>query len=243
VRITLIFMIHRLVGLLLMGHAVASAAPPIRILAWDSEIAARPLALVCGESVVEVRDMHPEKRTPTLRLSGDGPVKIRVLDLKNAEGKPVERACDIPESVSRPLLVVMPDKADPSGLRVFVFNDDPAGFRWGSYRFLNATPKELVVQLEKKAVKVPIGWKAVDLDLGGETRGVGARVALSEAIQKPLYSAIWEYDTGIRILCFIVPSTDPRLGPVTMKAVSEDKRTLELEEKAAPKPAAATAQP
>lgn len=234
-------MIRRLIGLLVFGHAVALAAPPIRILAWDSEIAARPLALVCGESVVEVRDMHPEKRTPTFRLKGDGPVKIRVMDLKNAEGKPVERACDIPESVSRPLLVVMPDKADPSGLRVFVFNDDPAGFRWGSYRFLNATPKELVVQLEKKAVKVPTGWKAVDLDLGGETRGVGARVALSEAIQKPLYTAVWEYDTGIRIICFIVPSTDPRLGPVTMKAVSEDKRTLELEEKSTPKPTDAAA--
>lgn len=232
-------MIRRLVALLVLGHAVASAAPPIRVLAWDPEIAARKLALVCGESIVEVKDMHPEKRTPTFRLKGDGPVILRALDLKTADGKPVERACEIPESMSRPLLVLMPDKADPSGLRIFVFNDDPAGFRWGSYRFLNATPKELVVQLEKKAVKVPTGWKAVDLDLGGETRGVGARVALSESIQKPLYSAVWEYDTGIRILCFIVPSTDPRLGPVTMKAISEDKRTLELEEKAAPKPAAA----
>ena len=119
-------------------------------------------------------------------------------------------------------------------MRVFVFNDDPAGFSWGSYRFLNATPKEIVVQLEKKAVKVPTGWKPVDLNLGGETRGIGARVALSENIQKPLYSAVWEYDTGIRILCFIVPSTDPRLGPVTMKAIPESKRTLELEEKANP---------
>lgn len=234
-------MIRRLVGLLVFGHALALAAPPIRVLAWDAEIAARPLALVCGESVVEIREMHPEKRTPMFRLSGDGPVKIRVMDLKNAEGKAIERVCDIPGSVSRPLLVLMPDKADPSGLRVFVFNDDPAGFRWGSYRFLNATPKELVVQLEKKAIKVPTGWKPVDLDLGGETRGVGARVALSEAIQKPLYSAVWEYDTGIRILCFIVPSTDPRLGPVTMKAVSEDKRTLELEEKAGSKPPEAAA--
>jgi hypothetical protein len=135
----------------------------------------------------------------------------------------------------------MPDKGDPTGLRVFVFNDDPAGFAWGSYRFLNATPKELVVQLEKKAVKVPTGWKAVDIDLGGETRGIGARVALAESIEKPLYSAVWEYDTGIRILCFIVPSTDPRLGPVTMKAIPEDKRTMELEDKAAPKAPAAAA--
>lgn len=219
--------------LLLCCPAVVSAATSLRVLAWDAEVAARKLALASGESVVEIADMHPEKRTPLIRLKGEAPVMLRTLDKNNAEGKPLERACAIPEGMSRPLLILMPDKADPTGLRVFVFNDDPAGFSWGSYRFLNATPKEIVVQLEKKAVKVPTGWKPVDLNLGGETRGVGARVALSENIAKPLYSAVWEYDTGLRILCFIVPSTDPRLGPVMMKAIPESKRTLELEEKAA----------
>lgn len=222
------------VALLVLGHALASAAAPIRILAWDSEVAARELALASGASVVEIVNMHPEKRTSTIRLKGDGPVMLRALDKNNAEGKPLERACPIPEGTNRPLLILMPDKADPTGIRVFVVNDDPADFAWGSYRFLNATPKELVVQLEKKAIKVPTGWNPVDIDIGGETRGIGARVALSESIEKPLYSAVWEYDTGIRILCFIVPSSDPRLGPVTMKAIQEDKRTLELEKKDAP---------
>jgi hypothetical protein len=231
-------MILRCLAVLLLGHALAAAAPPVRVLAWDQEVAARSLALVSGDSVVEIVDMHPEKRTATFRLKGDGPLRLRALDRKDAEGKPLERTCAIPETVTRPLLVLMPDKADPTGLRVFVFNDDPAGFRWGSYRFLNATPKELVVQLEKKAVKVPAGWKPVDLDLGGETRGVGARVALADQLEKPIYSAVWEYDTGIRTICFIVPSTDPRLGVLNMKAIPEDKRTLELEEKAAPRPAA-----
>jgi hypothetical protein len=236
-------MIRLCLAVLFLGHALVSAAPAIRILAWDPTVAARKLALVSGESVVEITGMHPEKRTASFRLKGDGPVILRALDMKTADGKPVERVCTIPATTTRPLLVLMPDKGDPTGLRVFVFNDDPTGFRWGSYRFLNATPKELVVQLEKKAIKVPTGWKPVDLDLGGETRGIGARVALAESIEKPLYTAVWEYDTGIRILCFIVPSTDPRLGPVNMKAIPEDKRTLELEEKAAPKPEPAAAQP
>lgn len=227
-------MMRLFAALLVFGHALATAATSVRVLAWDSEVAARKLALASGGSVVEVADMHPEKRTPVIRLKGDGPVMLRTLDKNNAEGKPLERVCPIPEGMSRPLLILMPDKEDPTGLRVFVFNDDPAGFAWGSYRFLNATPKEIVVQLEKKSVRVPAGWKAVDLDVGGETRGIGARVALAESIEKPLYSAVWEYDTGIRILCFIVPGSDPRLGPVTMKAIPEDKRTLELEEKAAP---------
>lgn len=230
-------MMRLLVAFLLLSHAFASAAGSVRVLAWDSEVAARKLALASGGTAVEIVHMHPEKRSPVIRLKGDGPVMLRTLDKNNAEGKPLERACAIPEGMTRPLLVLMPDKEDPTGLRVSVFNDDPAGFAWGSYRFLNATPKELVVELEDKAVKVPTGWKAVDLDLGGETRGVGARVALTESIGKPLYSAVWEYNTGIRVLCFIVPSTDPRLGPVTMKAIPEDKRTVELEEKANAKPA------
>jgi hypothetical protein len=234
-------MIRLLVALFLFGHAFASAATSARVLAWDSEVAARKLALASGGTAAEIVHMHPEKRSPVIRLKGEGPVMLRTLDKNNAEGKPLERACAIPEGMNRPLLVLMPDKEDPTGLRVVVFNDDPAGFAWGSYRFLNATPKELVVQLEKKAVKVPTGWKAVDLDLGGETRGVGARVALTESIEKPLYSAVWEYNPGIRILCFIVPSTDPRLGPVTMKAIPEDKRTVELEEKSAPRGPAAGA--
>ncbi len=216
----------------LISQAIASAAPLIRVLAWDAPVAARKLALACGESVVEITGMHPEKRTSQIKLKGDGPILLQALDRKNAEGKAAERACTIPATMAHPLLLLMPDAADPTGLRVIVFDDDPAGFHWGSYRFLNATPKELVVQLEKKAVRVPTGWVPIDLDLGGETRGIGARLALAEAMEKPLYSAVWEYDTGIRTLCFIVPGTDPQVAPIAMKAVPEDRRTLELESRA-----------
>lgn len=232
-------MLRSCLAVLLLGHALAAAAPSVRVLAWDQSVAARELALTCGESVVEIVDMHPEKRTATFRLKGYGPVLLRALDRKDTEGKPFERACAIPETVTRPLLVLIPDKADPTGLRVFVFNDDPAGFTWGSYRFLNATSKDLVVKLEEKAVKLPADWKPVDLNLGGDTRGVGVMVALVDKLDKPIYSAVWEYNTGVRTICFIVTSTDPRLGVLNMKAIPEDKRTLELEEKAGLTPAAA----
>jgi hypothetical protein len=128
-----------------------------------------------------------------------------------------------------PLILILPDEAHPSGIRLLVVDDDPAGFKWGTYRFLNTTPKELVVQMEQKAVRVPNGWKPVDLDLGGETRGVGARVALAEAIEKPLYSAVWEYDANVRTLCFLVPGTDPRLSPVAFKSIPEDRQSLLLD--------------
>ena len=85
------------------------------------------------------------------------------------------------------------------------------------------------MQLEQKAVKIPAGWKPVDLNLGGETRGIGARVALAEAIENTIYSAVWEYNKDVRTLCFLVPGTDPRLSPVAFKSVPEDKLILQLE--------------
>lgn len=213
-----------------------SAAPDIRVLAWDGEVASRKLALVCGESVVPIVDMHPEKRTPLIHLKGSGPISIRALDRNTADGKPAERTCSIPVAMAHPLILLMADPTDATGLRVVIFNDDAAGFHWGGYRFLNATPKELVIQLEQKAVRIPTGWVPIDLDLGGETRGIGARLALASEMEKPIYSAVWEYDKDIRTLCFIIPGTDPQTGPITMKAIPEDKRTLELEMKAGKAP-------
>jgi hypothetical protein len=214
-------------SLVLSDLAAAAAAP--RVLAWDDEVAARKLALVSGKSLVEITHMHPRKRTEPLRVKITEPLVVRALDkTPGADGKPIERPCVVPEAVKFPLILILPDESHPSGIRLLVVDDDPTGFKWGTYRFLNTTPKELVVQMEQKAVRVPNGWKPVDLNLGGETRGVGARVALAEAIEKPLYSAVWEYDANVRTLCFLVPGTDPRLSPVAFKSIPEDRQSLLL---------------
>lgn len=231
-------MILRLVPFVLLFVSTLVSGASLRVLAWDEEIAARKLALVSGGTALEIPGMHPSKRTKPLSFKPDAPVLIRALDKPpGADGKPIDRACPIPESVKFPLIVILPDSAHPTGVRLLVVDDNPSGFRWGSYRFLNASPKELVVQMEQKAIRVPVGWKPVDMDLGGETRGVGARIALSEAIEKPLYSAVWEYDTDVRILCFLVPGTDPRLSPVDFKAIPENRRVHDME--TAKQPAAA----
>ena len=211
-------------------QGVLMGAPAVKVLAWDDAVSARKLSLVRGESEVEITGMHPNKRSGALRLKGAGPVFLRALDKAAGEdGKPVQRECKVPEGMTHPLLLVMADEKHPTGVRVVVFDDNPAEFPWGAYRFLNATPKEMVAQMEQKAVKLPTGWKAVNLTLDGDVRGVGARLALAEKIETPLYTAIWEYDPTIRTLCFIVPATDPRMGVVEVKAVPEDRRTVELE--------------
>lgn len=220
---------RRLFLALLLSPILASAAPPLRVLPWDQTIAARKFALVSGESVVEIKDLHPSKRSPFYKVKGSGPVFVRALDKQSADGKPAQHAFTIADTIKHPLLVLLPDAKDPTGVRAVVFDDNPAGFKWGSYRFLNALPKELEVQLEKKTVRVPPGWKPVDLDLGGENRGFSAAFAFPGGLAKPIYSAVWEYDKEIRTLCFLVPGTDPRLGPVAVKAIPEDRKTMEME--------------
>ena len=229
---------HFLLPICLLIWSPVHAATP-RVLAWDDATAARKLALVSAGSQTEITGMHPLKRTKPLHLSGASPFFIRALDKDpGVDGKPVQDAFTIAESVVQPLLLIMPDAKQATGVRILVLDDNPAGFHWGTYRFLNATPKELAVKLENKVVRIPVGWKPVDLDLGGEARGFGAAVALTEDLQNPIYSAVWEYDKNIRTLVIMVPGTDPRLSPVQFKAIPEDKAAIEEEAAAAPKPRA-----
>lgn len=200
-----------------------AAATSIRVLAWDDEVAARKLGLLSGASVTPIEHMHPSKRTDALRLRGEG-LGVRALDKPaGPDGKPVDLRCAMAADIKRPLLLLLPDPSHATGLRGMVIEDDPGGFAWGSYRFINTTPKELVVQFEQKAIKVAAGWKPVNFVLGGENRGIGVRVALAEAIEQPLYSAVWEHNNDVRTLVFMVPGSDPRLSPVAFKSIPEDK--------------------
>ena len=222
-------MIRLLFFLSLSFTSITIAAPP-RVLAWDDDIAGRKLALVSSSDLVPITGMHPSKRTTSLRLKGVAPFAIRAMDKSPAaDGKPIQIEIALPPTIKNPLILLMPDASHATGLRPLVIEDSPEGFHWGMYRFLNATPKELTVQLEQKAVRVPAGWKPVDIDLGGETRGFGVSIALTDALDKPLYSAVWEYDKNARTLCILVVGTDARNSPVGLKAIPEDKLSVELE--------------
>lgn len=203
----------------------------VRVLAWDDAIATRKLALVTGDTVREIKDMHPLKRTPAYHLKVNQPLALRAMDAKPGEdGVVPQRVIVIPESMKVPLLLILPDATDATGVRTLLIDDNPAGFAWGTYRFINATPRDLVVQMEKIAKRVPAGWTPADIQLGGETRGVGARISLAEKIEEPLYSAVWEYSTESRTLCFMVPGTDARNSPIDFKAIPEDKLGYQLQQ-------------
>ncbi|BCX48850.1 hypothetical protein HAHE_27580 [Haloferula helveola] len=218
----------RFLILFLCLHSALTAAAP-RVLVWDDSVASRELALARGREQVELSNLHPSKRSEPIRLKGTGPIFLRALDRNSEDEGPVQRECAISESLAHPLLLLMPDEKDATGIRVVVFEDDPSGFQWGSYRFLNATPKTLALRLEDRAEKIPGGWKPVDIRLTGETRGIGVMIAPLENLKRPHYSAVWEHEPETRTLCFIVPGTDPRLGPIAIKAVPQSRKSFELE--------------
>ena len=51
--------------------------------------------------------------------------------------------------------------------------------------------------------------------------------------EQPFYSAMWEHNTFQRMLVFLVPGEDARLGPVAIKAIPEDRRQVAAAQEAA----------
>ena len=122
-------------------------------------------------------------------------------------------------------MVILPDAKASTGVRLFILEDDISDFKWGSIRFINATPKHLVYYSEKKRVALPPSWTPVQVDPGGETRNLEVLLYFREDPSRPVSSSIWEHNSDERALVFLIPGEDPRLGPVAMKTISEN-RTL-----------------
>ncbi|NQW99086.1 hypothetical protein HQ447_00400 [bacterium] len=218
----------------LLGIVTSLHAMPIRFLAWDDDIAARKIGFSNGTEVAEVQDLHPQKRSKTISWTNSGvPPVLVALDRKSPEGKPVTAPIKLTPDLKSPLVVLLPDPTHPSGLRGFVIEDSAGNFAWGTFRFINATGKELLVRNDKVTKSLPETWKAVDLDPGGEARNMGVQMASRKNLNEILYSAVWEYDPNFRKLIIIVPGTDAQSGPIILKVIPEDRRAV-----VAPAPAA-----
>lgn len=204
-----------------------SGAVPLRVLAWDPEVAAMRLSIGKGKEGTVIEAMHPSKRTKAYQVAaGENPLVIQALDRPDADGKPSTSTIKIPESVKQPLLLVLPDPKAATGIRLLVLEDDTADFAWGSTHFINATGRELVFAAEGKALRLPPSWTPVHADPGGATRSIEVKLFSRDQPARPIYSAIWEHDTDQRTLVFLVPGEDSRLGPVAIKAIPEDRRVI-----------------
>lgn len=233
-HLTLLHMTTRLFQLLarlapLLSLAGSLPAAQFRVLAWDDAVAARKLAVVAAGKVTEIKDLHPLKRTGIYHGPQDGGIVVRALDREPVAGQPVELKAGIADGVTHPLLLLLPDDSTPSGLRALVIDDDTAAFPWGSFRFLNATGADLVVQLEQRAITIPGGWKPTNFALEGPPRNVGVRIAAKATLAEPLYTSVWAKDDDVRRLIFLIPGTDARLGKLALKVIPEDKTAAVVE--------------
>lgn len=220
--------ISRLFVLLAFSFCLAAVqAASIRFLPWDSSIAARKIGFHNGKEVVAVENLHPDKRTKPVAWVGGGevPPQLIALDRTSPDGKPVAVPIKVQPDMANPLVMILPDAAHPTGLRCFVIEDGSNSFAWGTFRFINATGKELLVRNDKVTKSLPETWKAVDLNPGGAVRNMGIQLAARDNLEAILYSAVWEYDPDVRKLIIIVPGTDAQGGVVNLKIIPEDRRS------------------
>lgn len=209
----------------LVATAAASAIE-VRFLAWDEAIAARQVAVADGERVTAIENLHPLQRTEAIgTTAADGMVTVRALDKKSADGKPVDLAVKLGPGMSKPLVLLLPDPKAPTGLRGFAIGDDSASFPWGSFRVLNATGKVLHMALGPERKTLPANWQPVDLKPGGD-KPLPVAVISPATPKAPLYTGVWKPEPDIRRLVIVVPGTDIRLGPLALKVIPEDRRTL-----------------
>ena len=202
-------------------------AAGIRFLPWDDMIAARKIGFQNGTEVIPIENLHPDKRTDTVTwTSGEIPPQLVALDRTDPEGKPVTVPLKLTTGMVKPLVLILPDPKHPTGLRCFAIEDASNSFKWGAFRFINATGKELLVRNDKVTKALPKTWKPVDLDPGGAVRNMGIQMAARDNLTAILYSAVWEYDPNIRKLVIVIPGVDADKGAVNLKVIPEDRRTV-----------------
>lgn len=214
-----------------LATASSLSAYPLRVLAWDERVAARKLAISVSKGTEELTGLHPFQRSKVFEVASgeEQPAAILALDKEDAEGKPVPTEIRIPKEIKTPLLILLPDAKAASGLRLLVLEDALEVFNWGCIRLVNATGKRLVFKWEEKLMGIPAEWTPTQVKPGGADRNMQVQLFLRDQPNPPLYSAVWEQRDFYRTLVFIVPGEDPRLGPVTFKFLTEDRRVVETD--------------
>lgn len=215
------------VGLLLL-LSLGLEALPLRILAWDKQVAGRKLAVAFGKDSLVIDYMHPSARTDAFKVPAEAEgLRIEALDRPKVEERHPSLAVKIPAGVKNPLLLLLPDKKADTGLRGLVIEDDLTALAWGATSLINTTGKTLLFRYENKGVKLKSDWKPVHVKPAGDPRSMQVRFYLEDDTKKPVYSAVWNFSEGTRKLVFLVPSTDRSLGLIAFKFINEKRVVVE----------------
>ncbi len=222
--------------LLLVSTNLDAENIEVRFLAWDSEIAARRLTVQIEDNPTRIEGLHhlrrsrkivlpppdPDAETPLISIAEEQPGSI---------DPPEVLPLDLPSSIRRPLVLILPADNQPLGLRLLVIEDDTDDFQWGSFRIFNTSRKELFLATRDQQVELPPGWEPTDFKLSGASNE-SVLIALEDANEgfKIIYSSIWIADPETRRIILIVPSTDSRLGAVSLRVIPEFRTRLSTSE-------------
>ena len=89
----------------------------------------------------------------------------------------------------------------------------------------DAPGKTLAMGLGTQRAQLPAGWQPVVVKPVGD-KAQPVWLAMPDNVKKPLYSGVWKPDPDIRRLVIVVPGTDSRLGPLALKVIPEDRKSL-----------------
>ena len=222
--------------LLTILSALSLHAAQLHVLAWDQAIAKRDLAITSGGKEAKsepILSMHHLARSAPVKISTKSQsIQLQVNDRLSEDGKPLLVPIEIPEGVTRPLIIIISNKESPTGLKAMVINDDDSDFKWGTIRFVNVTGSTLVFRTEKKNTLLKSSWKPITVSPGGNTRNMGVAFYLrSNPKLPPLYSSIWKHRDDLRQLVFIVPSKDKSRSVVDFKFLTENRAVVEAPKK------------
>lgn len=211
-------------------------ATQMHVLAWDQNIAKRKLSIASGDRSTRIVDMHHFARSKAIKVSTNSE-SLRVIteDRLSEEGKPLFLPLKISANIKKPLLLLLPDKSDPTGIKILVIEDSVENFKWGTMRFVNVTGKDLIFRCEKKNSLIASGWKPTSVAPKGNNRNIDVSMYIREnRTTAPLYSSIWQHHKDLRKLIIIVPSKDKSRGFLDFRFIVENRLAVQAEKKPVP---------
>jgi hypothetical protein len=207
------------------GFCGMAEAVSLRFLPLGEELAERKIGLQDAKALTELLDLNPKKRSKAYPCAtGDTPPVLLALDRQRPGGKPSGVDIILPADIKEALVLILEDQEHPSGMRTVVIEDSEQGFTWGMLRFVNTVNQALMIRCEKETIAIAESFATVDIAPGGEPRNIGVQLYSEEEPDAVLYSAVWEHDTNLRKLIFIIPPADPATKEFKLEIIPQDKR-------------------
>jgi len=209
----------------------------LHVLAWDQNIAQRKLSIAISDKSERILRMHPFSRSKSITIPQESKaLRLITEDRLSEEGKPLFLPLEISSSIKNPLLLVLPDKKNATGIKTLIIEDSADDFQWGTMRFINVTGEDLVFRHDQSNHLIPSGWKPTSVIPKGKTRNIRVSIYLRKNLKlPPLYSAIWKHRQDLRKLIFIMPSEDKTRGHVAFKFIIQNKAAVLAEQQTAAK--------